>query len=86
MTTRAQTRPVPLARVVALEDRDRAIETRLDGVDGRLKNIETGLGDITALLTKGRNVKWFVDGLFKYFGYIAAIGAAGVGILRYFGH
>jgi hypothetical protein len=80
-------KPTLVERVTANEQREKTIETRLDGFDIRFQNIETSLSELAAILTRARNVKWFFDGTFKYVGYIATIGAAGVAIWKFWiGH
>jgi hypothetical protein len=44
------------------------------------------LGELVDLLKGAKTIKALIDGGFKYVGYAASIGAAGVAIWKFFGH
>ncbi|UPJ55390.1 hypothetical protein [Bradyrhizobium sp. 192] len=71
-------------RIAALEERERARGERDEKHEARLVGIETKLGELVTLLTKAKGMKELVDGAFKYIGYVASIGAAGVAIWKFF--
>lgn len=78
--------PTQVERIAALEERERARAEKDEKHEARLDSIETKLGELVTLLTKAKGMKELVDGGFKYVGYIASIGAAGVAIWKFFGH
>lgn len=78
--------PTQVERIAALEERDRAREDREKKHEERLDGIETKLGELVDLLKGAKTIKSLIDGGFKYVGYVASIGAAGVGIWKFFGH
>ncbi|MCK1402010.1 hypothetical protein IVB45_17595 [Bradyrhizobium sp. 4] len=75
--------PTQLERIAALEERDRAREEREQQREARLESIETKLGELVDLLRGAKTIKALIDGGFKYVGYAASIGAAGVGIWKF---
>lgn len=76
-------RPTLVARMDATEQREKSIETRLDGVDKRLTGIEEILEQLKGpllVLTNAKGVWWFVHQGFAILGYgaatVAAVGGA----------
>lgn len=78
--------PTQVERITALEERERARAEKDEKHEERLAGIETKLGELVTLLTKAKGMKELIDGGFKYVGYVASIGAAGVAIWKVFGH
>ncbi|MBW7965332.1 hypothetical protein [Bradyrhizobium sp. BR 10261] len=78
--------PTQVERIAALEERERARAENDEKRDARLESIETKLGELVDLLKGARTIKAVIDGGFKYVGYAASIGAAGVAIWKFFGH
>lgn len=72
------------ARIAALEEAQRASDTRFDGIVERLMKIETIAAEIYELLTKGKGALWLATKIFAGITGLFAIGASAVAIMRYF--